>query len=127
MTPDWHAEIVELHEVFERYFTGGIDSLQRVEAALGPDFTIVGPSGHTASRDQTLSALATGYATRDGFEIVIDEARLVADTPDLVVATYIESQISGAETSRLQSTVVFEKDGAGPNGLRWLRVHETKM
>jgi len=41
----WSEEIDGLHAFFEAYFLGTESSLDRVEAVLAPDFSIVGPHG----------------------------------------------------------------------------------
>ena len=52
----WHREIIELHEFFVGYYLGAIDAdgIGRLEVALAPEFTIIGPGGGEASRDQTV-------------------------------------------------------------------------
>lgn len=123
----WHREIIELHEFFEGYFLGAIraDDVGRLEAALAPDFTIVGPGGGESSRAQTVAALRDGHAHTSQLAITITDARLLAELPDAVVARYVEHhEGAGAGSDRL-STVVFSRAPDAPNGLRWRTVHET--
>jgi hypothetical protein len=123
----WHREIIELHEFFEGYYLGAIDAddVGRLEVALAPDFTIIGPGGGESSRDQTVEAIRSGHAHTPQFRISIADARLLLDLPDLLVARYVEHQeVAGAITDRL-STVVFTRAPDAPNGLRWRTVHET--
>ena len=57
----WQNEIEELHDVFEAYFLGTIDTLERVEQVLADDFTIVGPDGIESSRAMTMQALRAAH------------------------------------------------------------------
>ena len=124
----WRQEIEELHDVFETYFLGTTDSLDRVEAVLSDDFTIVGPHGVTSSRADTVKALRAGHAHTSSLRITITDARLLVAEADVLVASYVENHELATGTNHRQSTVVFSQagaDGAAPNGLLWRRVHET--
>ena len=123
----WHSEIVELHEFFERYYLGdiGADDVGRLEAALASDFTIVAPGGAESSRAQTIAAIRGGHAHTSRFTISIVDARLLAESPDLLVARYVEHQETADSVTDRLSTVVFSRAPDAPNGLRWRTVHET--
>lgn len=122
---NWQAEVEELHAVFQAYFLGTLDTLDRVEAALGNDFTIVGPHGIEASRAETMQALRAGHGHASTLEITVTEMALVVATPEILVARYVENHVLADRTNHRLSTVVFTVDETGPNGLRWQRVHET--
>ena len=122
---NWLQEIEELHDVFESYFLGTTDSLARVDAALGADFTIVGPTGIESSRKETMQALVAGHAHTSSLAITITEPELVLETSDVVVARYVENHQLSSRTNHRLSTVVFLVDDQAPNGLLWHRVHET--
>ena len=123
----WHREIVELHQFFEQYFWGLIDAddVGRLEAALAPEFTIVGPGGDESTRADTIAAVRRAHAHTSQLKIEIHDARLLIDRPESLVARYVEHQETGAVTTDRLSTVVFARDAGAPNGLRWLAVHET--
>ena len=123
----WHREIVELHEFFEGYFLGDLDAddVGRLEVALAPDFTIVGPGGGESSRAQTVTAIRAGHAHTSQLKISIDDARVVVELPDVVVARYVEHQEHADSITDRLSTVVFSRAPDAPNGLRWRTVHET--
>lgn len=125
MTAAWQAEIEELHQVFEAYFLGTIDTLDRVEQALAPDFTIVGPHGVEATRVETLEALRAGHAHTKSLAITVTDAALLFETPDVLIARYVENHQLAERTNHRLSTVVFTPDDAAPLGLSWRRVHET--
>jgi hypothetical protein len=125
MTESWKAEIIELHELFEAYFLGSSDSLERMEAVIAADFTFVGPDANTTDRDGTLAAVRAGHAHTDSLAIRTVEHRLLLVDGDVVVAEYVEEHELASRTNRRLSTVVFSRDDAAPNGLVWRRVHET--
>ncbi|MEM9562830.1 MAG: DUF4440 domain-containing protein [Actinomycetota bacterium] len=125
---DWRAEIDELHEFFQMYFLGGVDvsALDRVEVALHTDFTFVGPHGDEAERQAVIDRIAAGHGHTSELTISTTEHALVHHGGDVVVARYVEGHhLADGQANRRLSTVVFLVDPDGPNGLRWLRVHET--
>ncbi len=122
---DWRAEIIELHDFFQAYFLGQEGSLDRVEAALHPGFSIVGPGGAVSDRAATLEMLRQGHAHTESLVITTLDHALLHQSEELLIASYIERhQLTAGANDRL-STVVFAIDPAGPNGVRWVRVHET--
>ena len=121
----WEREIVELHDFFEGYFLGARDDLDRVEAALDHDFSMAGPEGTVAGRGATISAIESAYDSHEQLRILITQARLVAESPELVVAEYVESHELSDRMNHRRSTVTFRRDPGGPNGLRWVHVAET--
>ena len=122
---DWQREIDELHHFFEAYFLGTEDALDRVEAALGPAFTFVGPDGDQTDRQATIDRIEAGHGHASQLRITTTEHHLLHETDEVVVASYVERHELSASSNRRLSTVVFTVDPDGPNGLRWLRVHET--
>lgn len=121
----WQAEVAELHAIFEAYFLGEMpDDLSRVDAALAPTFTMVGPDGNESNRKQVMSGLKAGYTHASSLAITTADYQLLHDSDDVVIAAYTESHQLTERSNHRRSTVVFERDTGGPNGLRWLRVHE---
>ena len=60
------------------------------------------------------------------FAIRIDSAVELAAGPGFVAAGYDEIQANRPGLLRRRATALFRPDpAAGPNGLRWLAVHET--
>jgi len=122
----WEREVVELHEVFEAYFLGTMaNDLSRVEAALAPEFSMVAPSGDEVNRTEIMEYLQAAYGTLAQFKIWIEDVRVQFQSDELVLASYIEAQSSSDGETRRRSSVMFRRDAGGPNGLRWLRLHET--
>lgn len=122
---DWRTEIIELHDFFQAYFLGQEDSLDRVEAALHAGFSIVGPNGGVSDRATTLEMLRGGHGHTESLVIRTLDHALLHQTDDVLVASYIERHELSTDTNDRLSTVVFGIDPTGPNGVRWLRVHET--
>lgn len=118
-------EIVELHAVFEQYFLGASDSLARVEQVLAPDFAIVGPDGRESDRATTMEMLRRGHGHTTSLVITISDSRVLIDTPDLVLGSYVESHELADRSHHRLATVVFARESSAPNGLVWRRVHET--
>ncbi|NNC75012.1 MAG: DUF4440 domain-containing protein [Acidimicrobiia bacterium] len=122
---DWAREIDELHEFFEAWFRGLAQSFERMEIALAPTFSIVGPRGTTMDRAETIAAVREGRGRSSSLRIGTSDHQLLAATPGLVVARYIETHESDDHSTRRLSTAVFEPDETAPNGLVWVTVHET--
>ena len=123
--PGWSQEIVDLHVQFEQYFRGEIDSLDRVAATMADGFTIVDPRGGEHDRAATLAAIGSGFGRDPELAITTVDHRLLLETDEVVVAGYVEQQEVGGKTTRRLSTVVFRREADTPNGVVWVRVHET--
>lgn len=121
----WEREIVELHDFFEGYFLGTRDDLERCDAALDQDFTMAGPDGTVAGKVATMAAIEAGYQHTDLLRILVTQTRLIAESPELVVAEYVESHELASRRNHRRSSVTFRRDPQGPNGLRWVHVQET--
>ena len=125
---NWQTEIDELHAFFEGYFLGtiAVDDMGRFADVLDDGFTIVGPHGETSSRDETLAMVRQGHAHTSDMTIRCVDHRLLHADGDTVVATYVEEHHwADGRANRRLATVVFTADASMPNGLRWVRVHET--
>lgn len=125
MQTDWQREVDELHEFFQALFHGQIDSLDRADAGFGPDFTFVGPDGSLADRGQILQMLESGRGHSSQLRISVEAHRTIVETDALIVGEYIEVHEVSDGGNRRRSTVVFDVDPEGPNGVRWRHVHET--
>lgn len=125
---NWQTEIDELHAFFEGYFLGTLpaDDVSRFAGVLDEGFTIVGPDGSVSDRATTIDMVGQGHAHATDMTIRCLDHRLLFDDGATLVASYVERHAwtDGRENERL-STVVFAPDPAMPNGLRWIRVHET--
>lgn len=125
MPTDWQREVDELHEFFQALFLGEIDSVDRADAAFGPDFTFVGPDGSLAARGAILGMLVAGRGHSSQLRISIEGHRTIVETDTVIVGEYIEVHEFAGGGNRRRSTVVFDLDPEGPNGVRWRHVHET--
>jgi len=122
---DWRTEIIELHGFFERYFIGTEDSIARFENALADDFSMVDPSGNDYDRAAVLDVVRDGHGHTSSLVITTSDHRLLATHEETIVAQYIETHELAERTNRRKTTAVFVADRTTPNGLAWLRVHET--
>jgi hypothetical protein len=122
-------EIEGMHAFFEQWLPGQLPDTEaafaRVEGVLAPDFALVDPAGHEADRATMAAALRGLWNTRPQVHIWIEEFRLLLDAPPLLVARYEEWQEGSAGNTVRVSTAIFRADPAAPNGVQWVRVHET--
>lgn len=122
---DWRTEIVELHDFFERYFLGDEGSIERFESVLDPGFTMIGPHGGHSNRTEVLEEVRQGHGHSESLVIVTSDHRLLTESDTTIVAEYIETHELADRSNRRWSTVVFVADPTTPNGVAWVRVHET--
>jgi len=125
MQANWQREVDELHEFFQALFLGQIDSMDRADAAFGSDFTFVGPDGLLADRGQILEMLESGRGHSSELAIGVEGHRTIVEAGALIVGEYIEVHEVADGGNRRRTTVVFDVDPDGPNGVRWRHVHET--
>lgn len=129
MTPNWHAEIVDLHAFFEGWLGGALPNSDEVFARL-PDtmaegFALVGPDGRLRERGDVLAWLRPAHGSRPGWRIWIERPQLRLAHGDILCCTYEEHQAGGGHTNARLSTVLFRARPGAPNGLEWLHVHES--
>ncbi|TDC85578.1 DUF4440 domain-containing protein [Nonomuraea deserti] len=127
---DAEREVIRLHRVIEAWLTGTADRADFVSftGALAPDFTLAGPDGVAMTREKVRAWVEGSHGSAPDLRITIRDVRVVADSGDLVVATYEEWHGTAAgghapspAARGRRATVVFRR---GP-GLRWLHLHET--
>lgn len=121
----WRREIEELHQFFEDWFLGNEPSMQRVEAVFAPAMTFVGPNGHETNRDETVRMIREGRAHTTQLRIATTDHRLLHRADDMLVASYVEHHQLAERSNHRLTTVVFLVEPEAPNGVLWLRVHET--
>lgn len=117
-------EITDLHVDFEQWMCGRLETLDRVEAALAPDFLFVGTTASVLPRSGVLEFLRAGRGQTQ-IAMRIEDVELHWQRGDLSYATYVEVQEVAGAVTRRRSSAVLEQHSAGPIGLRWLSVHET--
>ena len=114
------AEIVELHQVFEDWFSASEESsvdFDRFAEVLAPDLTMVSPDGRLVEAEELLAALGEVCGSKPGLRIWIDSVRVLHRSGDMTVALYEERQKSdGGEKLRV-STPAFQDSEENPNGL----------
>ena len=123
------AEIVRLHDVIQKWFRGEI-AAERFDPdfadALHADFENIQPSGIVRTKADLLDPIRAAHGANPEFRITIEEPRLIAVWPGLILAGYIEAQ-TGARNSvaenRRRSTVLFETG----DRLVWRHLHETGL
>ena len=118
-------EIVELHVFFQGYFLAQIDSIDRFESVLEPEFTMIGPAGDVAEREQVLAAVRDGHGHTRALTIEISDVALLAERPGIAVARYVETHQLASRSNHRVTTAVFTDRPDLPNGVAWLHAHET--
>ncbi|WP_290652603.1 DUF4440 domain-containing protein [Aquisalimonas sp.] len=123
-----HREVEALHAFFQSWFRGDASSeaFQRLEQALADGFVIVTPDARILERRAIIDGVCSQYATDPHAQLEIRRISPRTVRGPIAIVTYEEWQArqGGPMRGRL-STVVLQADTEGPNGLRWLHVHET--
>lgn len=124
------SEVAELHRFFEQWFAGDLPAtaLARLDRALAPGFTMVTPDGATSDRAGVILAVrsAHGCAASGGPDrIRVRDVRVRHRAGAVALATYEEWQRSGGVDRGRLSSALFATEADGPNGVRWLHLHET--
>jgi hypothetical protein len=129
-TPNYAAEITELHDFFAAWFNGHIanndETFARFDDVMYESFTMITPHARAVrSREDIINGVRQGYGTRPEVRIWVEEVRLLHRTAHMLVVSYVEKQQTPDRETARRSTVVFAPAPELPNGLRWLHVHET--
>lgn len=124
-----HAEVVRLHQVIDGWFRGDLATdrfTPDFADALHPDFENIQPSGLVRSKADLLDPIRAAHGANPDFRITIEEPRLIATWPGLILFGYVEFQTgarNSAPDNRRRSTVLFE-DG---DRLVWRHLQETGL
>ena len=105
-------EITELHDDFEQWMRGNLESLDRVDAALAPDFLFVGTTASVIPRAGVLQFLRAGRGQTQ-ITMRIDDVELHWQRDALSCATYIEVQEVDGVVTRRRSSAEFARDEFG--------------
>lgn len=130
MESNFVAEIEDVHRFLTDWLNGSAARSEEVYApfaeALDEGFLMISPDGRQTARDDVLSAIEAAHGGRgEDFKIWIERPSLIARLPSHVMGTYEEWQSLDDVTAARVSTVIFRRDNARPNGLRWAHLHET--
>lgn len=125
-------EVVEFNTFFEKWINGEVpndsETFQRLTSVIAPGSTMVYPWGVEKSLLESVTdAQGKHGLTKDKkFRTWIDCIQEQKLAEGVFMVTWHAWQISeGTERTGYFATAIFrEKDGA-PNGVEWLRVHET--
>jgi len=124
------AEVRARHAFFAEWFAGRSEEgrLDTAMTAFAADFRHVAPDGVERDRTQLASLLETlrGSRPEAGFDIAVEFPRVVFESADGAVVTYVEVQSRGDPPRRI-STAVFTVDARAPHGVLWRHVQETRL
>lgn len=124
-------EVLELHQFFADWFNARLRddeaSFARFSKVMDEGFEIIGPDGKLTARQPLLEGLRAAHGKRPGISIEIREPRAHTVGEGLCLATYQEWQSTAETTRGWISTALMRRDDDAPNGVVWLRVHETYL
>ncbi len=122
-------EIRELHDFFQGWLAGSLpatdEAFARFMRATAAGFTLIGPDGSVAGREETVVWIRAAHGTRPGFRLWTDDHTLRAAGQDWALVTYRELQSRDGVTTARLSTALLAADDEAPAGLSWMHVHET--
>lgn len=122
-------EVTDLHRFFEDWFQGRSGAeISRLEVALASDFEMITPGGEVVIRAPLIDRLQAAFGAWKGSGKKI-EIRALQGLPmaeGWVLIRYEEWHLEeqGEAIGRL-STAVFRTEANAPNGVEWVRLHET--
>lgn len=124
-------EVVELHGFFEQWFNARLPNddqgFARFADVIDSEFEIIGPDGRLTQHEPLIAGLRAAYGTRPGVSIEIRSPRAHKISDDLCLATYEEWQTNGERRVGWISSALMRRHEEAPNGVVWLRVHETYL
>lgn len=126
-------EVLEVHQLIEDWFNGVVPksdaALARFTSVMAPELSVVMPSGRVVDRDGLIARFFELHgwwadSTPPG-RIRIESLRCDIQSDRLAIASYEEWQrYRDVERGRV-ATAIFRARPDAPNGLAWLRLHET--
>lgn len=123
------AEICELHDFFQAWFSGTLantdEHFARFAGVMADGFAIISPNGALAERPALLTGLRAAHGRQPGIRIWTQNHQLRHQVGDLALLTYEEWQVNEAKTTARLSTGLFQTQAGTPNGVVWLHVQET--
>lgn len=129
-------EVIDLHGLFEDWFAARCDESdayfdRHLRGRIAPDFRIVMPGGRLLRGDTLFADIRQAHGVNPWFRIQVRNvgARSIGEDGTLVLATCEEWQKNALNSkppndARLSSALL-KRDGAAPNGILWLHMHET--
>ncbi|GAA3710445.1 hypothetical protein GCM10022224_089980 [Nonomuraea antimicrobica] len=116
-------EVARHHRVIERWLTGAAtrSEFAAFADAHAPGFTLIGPDGTVLGRQEVLALVEAAHGGAPGLTITIENARVVAESGDLLIVTYEERHHTGDGTKARRATATL---GNAP-AWRWWHLHET--
>jgi hypothetical protein len=126
-------EVRELHAFFEAWLRGELphtnDRLERLEAALGAGFQLIGPDGVVRPRATVIDDLDDRHGARrddDGaFRIEIEAVEPQFESEAVCQETYHEHQRTAGEWRGRHASALFERAPAAPGDVVRRHLHET--
>jgi hypothetical protein len=126
-------EVTDLHVFLQDWLTGTLPrdaaAFARFESVIGDGFLVISPLGTITDRSALLPEFEASHgALADraaDFRIWIENYRCLRIMGDRALVLYEEWHGLGDDTSARQTSALFERQPAAPNGVLWTHVHET--
>ncbi|MBK7973679.1 MAG: hypothetical protein IPK07_10535 [Deltaproteobacteria bacterium] len=126
-------EVLEIHQLIEDWFNGTLPktetALARFTSVMEPELSVVMPAGRVVDRGGLIARLFELHGWWEDSvppgRIRIEGLRCEARSADLAVATYEEWQHYRDVVRGRVATAILRVRAGAPNGLAWLRLHET--
>lgn len=129
-------EVVELHDFFCAWLrpaaaNGSPLDSARFEAALAPEFRLVGPDGRVRERAAIVAWLHDLRGGRGAdFTMQVSDFNSVWSEGDAILLEYVETQYLQGKTTQRHSTALLRRApeapvGIAPTGIVWVHLQET--
>ncbi|WP_211267140.1 nuclear transport factor 2 family protein [Nonomuraea candida] len=109
--------------MIERWLTGVAErpEFAAFADAHAPEFTLAGPDGTVLGREEVLKGFGAAHGAAPDLTITITNARVAAESGDLLVVTYEEWHHTATGRRGRRATAALRR---APRW-RWLHLHET--
>jgi hypothetical protein len=128
------VEMRETRNFLASWFAGAVEKPEDpmnfyLQSVLAENFSIIRPNGLRLDRQQTLLRFYENLYASDPTVLRHDNSniRAILLTPEVVIVDYDESHVYRDHSIVNALSAVFQKDDEAPNGVRWLRLHETSI
>ncbi|MEM9598117.1 MAG: hypothetical protein AAGD06_27895 [Acidobacteriota bacterium] len=131
-----HDEVLALHRFFQDWFNAEIEASEagqaEFERVLADDFSYISSSGHMLPKSVLFQGIwpDNGWWIQDGqpagrTRVENFDFRRLGESHALVTFEYWQDH--AGESRGRQNTAILERDDSQRHGIRWVRVHETRL
>ena len=126
------VEVETCHAFFVDWYAGrlgGGPALAARLAAFSPAFRRIAPDGRIVDYAELATFLGARRADEEttGFAIRIEDGRVLWESADAALISYVERQFSRQGENRRRSRALFVAAPEAPTGVVWLHLQETTI